>query len=272
MHPITHAYLQHLRLRRCTSATIYDRERFLARLESACGCPPIDITAAMLSTWYADRAKHLSARSQNTELTSARAFYRWAVNQGHRADDPTVMLPRPILVPGRPRPMPVPDVLRCVAASSGRTHAAVVCAAYAGMRAIEVAHAERSWLSDDAQTVTIVGKGGRSRVVPAHPLVVRAFHGTGSRIFPRLTYRADGVASPGLVSQAMNKWLHDVMQLPDTFHSLRHFFGTQLYRETRDLRMVQELMGHSSPQTTAVYADYFRPDAARAVADLPVAS
>ena len=271
MYPITAQYLQFLRLRRCTPQTIYGRSRFLARLEADCGLAPIDIDAATLTAWYSRRALTLTPRSQNTELTCARAFYRWAVNQGHRPDDPTLLLARPLTVPGRPRPMPTADVLACVASSTGRIHAGIVCAAYAGMRAIEIAHAEPSWLSPERDTLTIVGKGGRSRVVPAHPLVVSAWLTAGERIFPRYAYRRVGIASPGLVSQAMNKWLHETMGLSDSLHSLRHWYGTQLYRSSRDLRMVQDLMGHSSPQTTAGYADYSRRSASTAVRDLPAA-
>lgn len=144
----------------------------------------------------------------------------------------------------------------------------MVAAAYTGMRAIEIAHAERSWLTEEG-TITIVGKGGRSRVVPAHHLVVEAFlRSPSGRLFP-CQVRPGQVARPGLVSTLVNRWLHDVMGISDNLHSLRHWFGTQLYQDTRDLRLVQDLMGHASPQTTAVYADYFRPDAFAAVAALP---
>jgi integrase/recombinase XerD len=37
-------------------------------------------------------------------------------------------------------------------------------------------------------------------------------------------------------------------------HALRHTFGTDLYRETRDIRLVQTAMGHGSVQTTQIYA------------------
>ena len=37
-------------------------------------------------------------------------------------------------------------------------------------------------------------------------------------------------------------------------HALRHTFGTELYRQTRDLRLVQTVLGHSSPQVTQLYA------------------
>ena len=39
-------------------------------------------------------------------------------------------------------------------------------------------------------------------------------------------------------------------------HTLRHWFATYLYRGTLDVRLTQDLLGHSSPTTTALYADW----------------
>lgn len=41
-----------------------------------------------------------------------------------------------------------------------------------------------------------------------------------------------------------------------TAHQYRHWFGTRTYALCRDIRVVQELMGHSSPSTTAIYAAF----------------
>ena len=51
-------------------------------------------------------------------------------------------------------------------------------------------------------------------------------------------------------------------------HQLRHTFGTELYRLTHDLGLTQDLMGHSSPGTTARYTSWSRDDAMAAVAAL----
>lgn len=269
MHRASQAYIAYLQLRRCTPATIKGRTWFLERLERDLGQPPVSAPEADVARWYASLVDAVTARTQQTMLTQLRAFYRWAVNQGHRPDDPTAMLPRPQVTPGRPRPMATDDVLRIVRMSRGRIHAAIVGAAYAGMRAIEIAAAERAWITDD--NLVIVGKGGRSRVVPAHPLVVSAFLATpGDRLFPS-EVSPGGVASPGLVSKKVNGWLHDVAEVDDTLHSLRHWYATQMYQLTHDLRMVQDVLGHASPQTTSVYADYSRTGAGQAVKRLPAA-
>jgi integrase/recombinase XerD len=50
-----------------------------------------------------------------------------------------------------------------------------------------------------------------------------------------------------------------------SIHSMRHTYGTMLYRTTKDLRMVQKQLGHSSCRITEVYADVLREDVERAV-------
>lgn len=50
-----------------------------------------------------------------------------------------------------------------------------------------------------------------------------------------------------------------------SIHSARHTYGTMLYRATKDLRMVQKQLGHSSCQVTEVYADVLNEDIKKAV-------
>lgn len=50
-----------------------------------------------------------------------------------------------------------------------------------------------------------------------------------------------------------------------SIHSARHTYGTMLYRNTKDLRMVQKQLGHSSCQVTEVYADVINEDVEKAV-------
>jgi len=50
-----------------------------------------------------------------------------------------------------------------------------------------------------------------------------------------------------------------------SIHSARHTYGTMLYRNTKDLRMVQKQLGHSSSQVTEVYADVMSEDTEKAV-------
>lgn len=51
-------------------------------------------------------------------------------------------------------------------------------------------------------------------------------------------------------------------------HDLRHTFGTLAYKRSRDLRAVQELLGHASPQTTQIYTHIDREDLRKIVETL----
>jgi len=55
-----------------------------------------------------------------------------------------------------------------------------------------------------------------------------------------------------------------------TPHQLRHWFGSALYTRTHDLRLVQEMLGHSSPATTAIYTAFDRKAAGVAVQGLDI--
>lgn len=55
---------------------------------------------------------------------------------------------------------------------------------------------------------------------------------------------------------------------PLSVHKLRHTFATQLYQETKDPRLVQDVLGHSEPKTTAVYTHIGNDEQNRAVDEM----
>ena len=73
-------------------------------------------------------------------------------------------------------------------------------------------------------------------------------------------------------SQVANQHLHAV-GLPVTLHQLRHRFATATLETSRgNLRLVQDLLGHEDPKTTAIYTKWRRSDAVAAVTALPEAA
>lgn len=73
------------------------------------------------------------------------------------------------------------------------------------------------------------------------------------------------------VYHAFKRWA-DRADLPERFsiHSCRHTYASMLYKSSNyNLRLVQSQLGHSSIQTTQVYADVLNEDAEKAVNDLP---
>jgi integrase/recombinase XerD len=62
------------------------------------------------------------------------------------------------------------------------------------------------------------------------------------------------------VQLRFGKWLKNAGVQKHTVHSLRHTFGTMLYRRTSDIYLVQKVLGHSSPTTTQRYAQVAETD------------
>jgi integrase len=92
-----------------------------------------------------------------------------------------------------------------------------------------------------------VGKGGHVRLVPLPDDLVAQLleHGPGW-VFPS---PYGGHLTPHHLAKCASAHLPAGIGL----HSLRHRCGTVAYAATRDLRAVQELLGHSRPETTAGY-------------------
>jgi integrase/recombinase XerC len=241
-------HLRHLRRRNLRASTIQQRRRALIRL--ARSLDPARVTTEELEGWLEDR--DLQPEGRSTEISHLRGFYRWAVMEGRLAKDPTLRLVRPKIPRRLPRPIPEGDLAMAVEAAPEPIRSMLMLAAFAGLRAIEIAGLEGEHLLIDEGVILVAeGKGGGMSSVPIAPVLVPVLR----RLPPsgRLFRLTDGrPMAPHNVSHWCNNYLHD-MGISHTLHQLRHRFGTQVYRATRDLRVTQELMRHQSPVPTAGY-------------------
>jgi len=114
------------------------------------------------------------------------------------------------------------------------------------------------------------GKGGKSRVIPIRASLAQHVRRYVSEVRPRLAADPDpgnlllGNGGKPLSRHSLNGRMRTVYRnagLPQgrikelsPVHSLRHTCGTILYRKTKDLRLTQDVLGHSRPSVTAVYA------------------
>lgn len=265
------AFLDDAGRRNLRPGTIKQKRYAILRLARWLGRDPLSATGDDL-TRFLDRLDKPEARA--TELSHLRSFFRWALVEGRIGSDPTIRLVRPRVPRRLPRPMPDGDLTVAIDTAPERVRPWLMLAAYAGLRACEIASLRAEdllWANDPPLIVVGEGKGGHAGVVPMAPVLepeLRRLPGRGW-LFLRLDGKP-GPVKPHLVSHRANDHLHG-LGITHTLHSIRHWFGTKAYRASgRDLRQTQELMRHQSPVSTAIYSWMDPDEAAETVASLPM--
>lgn len=173
-----------------------------------------------------------------------RTSFPLAVALGLIDSDPSRLLGK-VRVPRRlPRPLTAAELalLESQAREPIRTY--VTLAAYAGLRASEIARASFADLETypGGWRLRVVGKAGHVAVVPAHAKVVAAL--------------ADFRPSPKLTGNYVSKMcLVEFRRLgiPGGIHRARHSFATRCLAVSHDLLVVRDLMRHASIATTQIY-------------------
>jgi site-specific recombinase XerD len=129
-----------------------------------------------------------------------------------------------------------------------------------GLRVAELCGLDRSDIDVRSRVVTVWGKGGRQRRVPMHDLCAGAVarwmeHGREPWAGPDSPGEAVFLNQAGrrLGPRDVRRLLERRSPVPTHPHALRHSFATHLLDGGADLRVVQELLGHASLQTTQVY-------------------
>ncbi len=212
----------------------------------------------------------LSPRSLSQNLSAVRGFHRWLDRRLGIANDAMALVRGPKIKASLPRPVSEDQArgLLYEAGADGALEpweaardAAVLTLLYGcGLRISEALSLSRS----DAplgETLRIVGKGQKTRIVPVLPVVRRAVDDyvrlapfALSPQMPLFRARRGGALSPRHMQATMAK-LRGALGLPEraTPHALRHSFATHLLGAGADLRSIQELLGHASLSTTQKY-------------------
>lgn len=146
---------------------------------------------------------------------------------------------------------------------------------YSGIRVGELVSLRRGDVNYADATMKVRGKGGKERMVPVGEIAVQAIRvylsarqdgaqGQALETLP-LFARHDRAAGDQVLS--LSTWSVEKMvtryadmaglsaKVRITPHSLRHHFATRVLEATDNLAATQELLGHSSPVTTRVYAE-----------------
>lgn len=247
-HEITH-WAVAMRASRLTTQTVELRTSHLRRLaRAALAKSPWSVTGTQLVDWVGEHTwKRETARAMRSSL---RRFWTWGVECGRTQTNPSLALPE--VRPETPSPRPAaPVTVRAALGDSDRRVVLMLrLANELGMRRGEVAqvHPANDLVRDAAGWSLLVhGKGLRKRVLPLpDDLAAELLCAGEDYLFPspnggHLTAHWVGT----LVARALGDGT--------TMHQLRHLCATEIHNATRDVRLVQVMLGHASLATTQRY-------------------
>ena len=228
------------------------------------------VAARDLRGWMAGlRARGLDKPTVCRALSAVKSFYAHAADTGGIRADAV----RAARGPRSPKPLPRPltpgDAKTLLAATdladgpawiAKRDEAALTLLYGCGLR-ISEGLGLKGRDAPLGESLRIVGKGGKERVVPVLPAARAAVEAYRAACPWTLTpegalFRGakGGPLNPRVLARAMERLRH-ALGLPDeaTPHALRHSFATHLMEAGGDLRVVQTLLGHASLSTTQRY-------------------
>ncbi|WP_237234499.1 tyrosine-type recombinase/integrase [Rothia nasisuis] len=222
--------------------------------------PPEELTVSQLATWLANPS--WSPVTKKSALASVRGLYRYLKTTGAITQAPTDQL-LSIAVPRKLHPPAPYDVFvqAVQKAENQEIRLILLLAGLAGLRRTEIASLHTS--AFHSTYLSITGKGGHVRIIPAHP-----------DLQALLSLKTHGYYFPGRFSghrthDYVGRKISAALGKGYTPHSLRRLFATEVYRRTKDIKVVQKLLGHADISTTQQYVGYFEQDLWDAVAALP---
>ncbi|WP_295216792.1 site-specific tyrosine recombinase XerD [uncultured Brevundimonas sp.] len=231
--------------------------------------------AEAVEAWFADLSRRgLSAATAARRRSSARQFYRFALAEGWRTDDPSRRLDAPKQGRSLPKVLSRAEIDALLAASAARDAAvglrlvALVEMAYAsGLRVSELLGLKVEAVRRDPAYLIVRGKGDKDRFAPLNAAAREAIKAwlvardarrkpeapDSPWLFP--SSGRTGHLTPRRFAQLLDEAAITAGIDPARVspHVLRHAFATHLLEGGADLRVVQTLLGHVDIATTQIY-------------------
>lgn len=279
----TKSFLDYLRIERGlapNSVSAYGRDLtkfslFLAELKlDFQALSTEDITKFSVSL----KSGNLSPASVNRTISGVKSFYKYASRE-FGIKSPMGEIDRAKLAPRLPKALTVSEVLSLIESSlregdviSLRDHAMLELLYGSGARVSEIVGlniadiSEKKMSSESIQTLKLRGKGSKERIVPLGGFAERALSDYLVRVRPNLLSKSNQstnalfLNSRGTRLSRISAW-QIVSDAADRAglkgkispHVFRHSYATHLLDGGADIRVVQELLGHSSVTTTQIY-------------------
>ena len=251
-------YLEYLEIEKGLSEnTTQAYRRDLTDFMSDINCELSKIQRSQITTYIRSlHEKHYSPTSVMRKIASLRGFYKWLCANNYCTTNPTLTLEQPKVPKKLPKVMTVQEIEAIL-------NQIIELLYGCGLRVSELVNLKINDYDLNAKYIQCYGKGSKERIVPMGKKAVNAIKNyLPERDFLIQKFRLNTkkllIHEHGreMTRQDVYNFIHSqgkTIHKTISPHTLRHSFATHLLENGADLRVVQELLGHSDVSTTQLY-------------------
>lgn len=208
--------------------------------------------------------KNYTPTSVTRKIAAIRGLFRWLTASEIISQDPSLGVELPKLVKKLPKVMTVAEIEKILSSDLTVLENVVMELLYgAGLRVSELADLELNNIELSSKYIRCIGKGSKERIIPIGEKAKKAvikylkFREITVKKFrldtKKILIKENGKLMTRQDIYAFIKKQGDMLKKHISPHTLRHSFATHMLENGADLRVVQELLGHSDVSTTQLY-------------------
>ncbi len=262
-------FLKYLEIERAASShTLRAYRKDLEEFSKFVNIKPEDVELADVRGFIAEQIKSgLNKTSVSRRLASIRSFFKFLYREGYKRTNPAKLVSKPKLPKLLPRFLSVDDAFALVESPAGtgflpaRDRAILELLYSSGLRVSEISSLNIDDINTKEGFLKVKGKGRKERMVPVGSKAIDAIK---SYMVERIALKSKdrflflNRTGKGLSDRGVRRLVVKYARMTGISgkigpHALRHTFATHLLQGGADLRVIQELLGHSSLSTTQKY-------------------
>lgn len=265
MYEIISQYLEYLELEKGLSINTIDAYRrdlydFASNADDIGKVSRIEISSHVRSL----KERKLAPASIIRKVASLRGFFKWAFSMGVIDKNPASTLEQPKVPQKLPKVVSLKEIEEMLHSDLTPLQSVIMELLYScGLRVSELVNLKPSDIDIPSKYIRCFGKGSKERIIPLGGRaisVLKAYFPQRELILKKYNLNTKKllVSDTGRLinRQDVYSFIHERGKLIHkniSPHTLRHSFATHLLENGADLRVVQELLGHSDVSTTQLY-------------------
>ena len=208
--------------------------------------------------------KNYAMTSVTRKIAAIRGWFRWLYATDIISNDPSMSVELPRLVKKLPKVMSITEVEKIFKNNLNTTELIIVELLYgAGLRVSELAALELSNIELNSRYIRCMGKGSKERIIPIGQKAIGAL--SKYLKYRDLLIKKFKLDTKHLLIKENGQFMTrqdiyvfirkqgEILKKHISPHTMRHSFATHMLENGADLRVVQELLGHSDVSTTQLY-------------------